>query len=140
MISALMPEDNQSHSDITANAKGKNKVTFKAPGGAGGATGGTPGAGANTGLVGNILANTGGENTITDKGSNTKSILTGRIEANGKGAKNTMTFDNMEVSDQILAQDEGVNNVDEINTRLFSKEINALTTGSNTIKRSQVGS
>ena len=133
-ISIDAPEDNQSHSDITANAKGKNKVTFKAPGGAGGATGGTPGAGANTGLVGNILANTGGENTITDKGSNTKSILTGRIEANGKGAKNTMTFDNMEVSDQILAQDEGVNNVDEINTRLFSKEINALTTGSNTIK------
>ena len=124
-ISIDAPEDNQSHSDITANSNGKNKVTFKS-GMGGGVT--------NVGLVGNILANAGGQNTITDKGSNTKSILTGRIEANGKGAKNTMTFDNMEVSDQILAQDEGVNNVDEINTRLFSKEINALTTGSNTIK------
>ncbi len=124
-ISIDAPEDNQSHSDITANSNGKNTVTFKS-GMGGGVT--------NVGLVGNILANAGGQNTITDKGSNAKSILTGRIEANGKSASNTMTFDNMEVSDQILAQDEGTNSVNEINTRLFAKEINALTTGSNTIK------
>ncbi|WP_158654698.1 hypothetical protein [Helicobacter sp. 'CLO3_human'] len=112
-------------SDITANAQGANDISFDN----------------HTSLVGNILANANGTNTIKEKtredgtiSTTTQSLLTGSITAD-KG-NNTITLANTKITKGIIAKNAGQNTVEikttESNYKLITN-ITAESGGMNTI-------
>lgn len=87
------------NSDITANAQGSNEISFDNY----------------TTLIGNITANTNGNNTIKEKEENgststtTQSLIAGSITADG--GTNTITLANTKITEGIFAKNAGTNTI-----------------------------